>query len=103
MVVWFESCPSAARGPSPISRPYPDTGKDPTVRCHRRHCWIPINYPRAVWMTSWCWVSDAQVAETSYTAFNSRKGQAVAAGLIVRRVKTSALEQGELLPAAVTR
>ncbi len=33
------------------------------------------------------WVSDAEVAETRYIAFTSRKGQAVTARLIVRRVK----------------
>ena len=32
------------------------------------------------------WVSDAEVAETRYTAFTSRKGQAITARLIVRRV-----------------
>ena len=33
------------------------------------------------------WVSDAGIAEVSYTAFASRKGQAITARLIVRRVK----------------
>jgi hypothetical protein len=33
-------------------------------------------------------VSDAEVAETEYTAFTSKKGQAITARLIVRRVKT---------------
>ena len=50
--------------------------------------WTPIRYPRAIWDDQLRrWVSDAQVAEASYTAFTSRKGQAVTARLIVRRVK----------------
>jgi hypothetical protein len=63
--------------------------------------WTPIRYPRAVWDDQLgCWVSDAQVAEVPYTAFTSRKGQAVTARLIVRRVrdlnKKAAPGQGEL-------
>jgi Transposase DDE domain group 1 len=50
--------------------------------------WTPIRYPRAVWDEQLrCWVSDAQVAEVPSTAFTSRKGQAVTARLIVRRVR----------------
>jgi hypothetical protein len=50
--------------------------------------WTPIRYPRAVWDDQLrCWVSDAEVAETTYTAFTSKKGQAITARLIVRRVK----------------
>jgi hypothetical protein len=50
--------------------------------------WTPIRYPRAIWDDQLrCWVSDAQVAEVSYTAFTSKKGQAITARLIVRRVK----------------
>ena len=38
--------------------------------------------------TSWtAWISDAEVAEMQYTAFASKKGQAVTARLIVRRVR----------------
>ena len=66
--------------------------------------WTPIRYPRAVWDDQLrCWVSDAQVAETQYTAFTSRKGQAVTARLIVRRVrdlnKKATPGQGELFTA----
>jgi Transposase DDE domain group 1 len=66
--------------------------------------WIPIEYPRAVWDDQLrCWVSDAQVAEVEYTAFTSRKGQAITARLIVRRVKDlnakQAAGQGELFTA----
>jgi len=51
-------------------------------------CWIPIRYPRAIWDDQLrCWVSDAEVAEVPYTAFTSKKGQAITARLIVRRVK----------------
>ena len=65
--------------------------------------WTPIRYPRAVWDDQLdCWVSDAEVAETEYTAFASKKGQAVTARLIVRRVrdlnKQAADGQDELFP-----
>ena len=50
--------------------------------------WTPVKYPRAIWDDQLRrWVSDAQVAETEYTAFSSKKGQAITARLIVRRVK----------------
>ena len=66
--------------------------------------WTPIRYPRAIWDDQLGrWVSDAQVAEAEYTAFTSRKGQAMTARLIVRRVKdlnrTAAGGQGELFTA----
>jgi len=66
--------------------------------------WTPIRYPRAVWDDQLdAWVSDAEVAETEYTAFASKKGQAVTARLIVRRVrdlnKQAADGQDELFPA----
>jgi Transposase DDE domain group 1 len=50
--------------------------------------WTGIQYPRALWDDQLrAWVSDAEVAETTYTAFTSKKGQAITARLIVRRVK----------------
>ena len=50
--------------------------------------WTPIKYPRAIWDGQLrAWVSDAEVAEVEYTAFTSKKGQAITARLIVRRVK----------------
>ena len=66
--------------------------------------WTPIRYPRAIWDDQLgAWVSDAEVAEVQYTAFASKKGQAVTARLIVRRVrdlnKQAADGQGELFPA----
>jgi Transposase DDE domain group 1 len=67
--------------------------------------WTPIRYPRAIWDDQLgCWVSDAQVAEVEYTAFTSaKKGQAITARLIVRRVrdlnKQAANGQDELFPA----
>ena len=66
--------------------------------------WTPIRYPSAIWDDQLrCWISDAQVAETEYTAFTSKKGQAVTARLIVRRVrdlnKQAADGQDELFPA----
>jgi hypothetical protein len=67
--------------------------------------WQPIEYPQAVWDDQLgCWVSDAEVAETQYTAFTSKKKALhVTARLIVRRVRDknpkAAPGQGELFPA----
>jgi hypothetical protein len=81
---------------------------DPRVRAAitgiGEDAWVPIRYPRAVWDDQLGrWVSDAQVAETEYTAFTSKKGQAVTARLIVRRVRDlnpqAAAGQGELFTA----
>jgi hypothetical protein len=63
--------------------------------------WTPIRYPRAIWDDQLgTWVSDAEIAEVEYTAFASKKGQAVIARLIVRRVrdlnKKAAAGQDEL-------
>jgi hypothetical protein len=50
--------------------------------------WTPIRYPRAIWDDQLgAWVSDAGVAEVPYTAFASKKGQAITARLIIRRVR----------------
>jgi DDE family transposase len=65
--------------------------------------WTAIKYPRAIWDDQLgAWISDAEVGETGYTAFASKKGQAVTARLIVRRVRDlneKAAGQGELFPA----
>jgi hypothetical protein len=67
--------------------------------------WQAIRYPQAIWDDQLgCWVSDAEVAETSYTAFTSKKKALhVTARLIVRRVRDkntkAAAGQGELFPA----
>src|SRR5262249_51986082 len=64
--------------------------------------WNPIKYPRALWDDqAGRWVSDAQVAETRYTAFTSRHGKAITARLIVRRVRdlNPRAGTGELFPA----
>jgi hypothetical protein len=65
---------------------------DPKVRAAiaaiGEQAWTPIRYPRAIWDDQLGrWISDAQVAEVKYTAFTSRKGQAMTGRLIVRRVK----------------
>jgi hypothetical protein len=66
--------------------------------------WTAIRYPSAIWDDQLgCWVSDAEVAETTYTAFTSKKKSLhVTARLIVRRVrdqnKKAAHGQGELFP-----
>ena len=66
--------------------------------------WTAIEYPQAVWDDQLdCWVSDAEIAETRYTAFTSKKKELhVTARLIVRRVRDKAKAapgQGELFPA----
>jgi Transposase DDE domain group 1 len=66
--------------------------------------WTGIRYLRAIWDDqAGAWISSAEVAEVKYTAFTSKKGQAVTARLIVRRVrdlnKQAAEGQGELFPA----
>ena len=81
---------------------------DPKVRAAiagiAEDAWTPIEYPHAVWDDQLGrWISDAQVAETGYTAFTSRKGQAITARLIVRRVRDlnakAPAGQGELFTA----
>jgi hypothetical protein len=51
--------------------------------------WVSIKYPKAIYdQDEQRWISDAQVAETTYTAFTSRaRRHRVTARLIVRRVK----------------
>jgi hypothetical protein len=65
--------------------------------------WTPIKYPRAIWDDQLgCWVSEAEVAETAYTAFDQAKDNTVTARLIVRRVRDqnrAPAGQGELFPA----
>src|SRR5205814_3218897 len=49
--------------------------------------WIDIKYPEAIWdEVEQRWISDAQIAETVYTAFEGTR-HAITARLIVRRVK----------------
>jgi hypothetical protein len=65
--------------------------------------WTCIRYPQAVWdEDEQRWISDAQIAETTYTAFAGTR-HAVTARLIVRRIRgdnlTQAAGQQELLPA----
>ncbi len=50
--------------------------------------WTPVTYPRAIWdEDQHRLISDAEVAEVPCTAFGSKKGQAITARLIVRRVR----------------
>jgi len=64
--------------------------------------WTPIKYPEAIYdEAEKRWVSDAEVAETCYTAFTSRRlDRQVSGRLIVRRVRRLNLApgQGELVP-----
>jgi hypothetical protein len=62
--------------------------------------WTPIKYPRAIYdESSGQWISDAEIAETVYTAFNNRnRDTAVTARLIVRRVKDKNNSQEALFP-----
>lgn len=59
--------------------------------------WTPIRYPNAIFdEAEQRWISDAEVAETTFTAFTSRrKAEHITARLIVRRVR-------RLNPASVT-
>jgi len=62
--------------------------------------WVDIKYPQAIWdEDDGRWISDAQIAETTFTAFEGTRW-AVTARLIVRRVKRldpqQAPGQGEL-------
>jgi hypothetical protein len=59
--------------------------------------WVDIKYPQAIWdEDEQRWISDAQIAEISFTAFDATRW-AVTARLIVRRVKRLADPgQGEL-------
>ena len=64
--------------------------------------WLDIKYPQAIWDDDeQRWISDAQIAETSYTAFAGTRWQ-ITARLVVRRVKRldqgQVAGQGELLP-----
>ncbi len=64
--------------------------------------WTAIRYPNAIFEEETGeWISDAEVAETTYTAFESKKRHRTTARLIVRRVRRlqSADGQQELLPA----
>ena len=64
--------------------------------------WTAIRYPRRSDDQLRAWISDAEIAEIAYTAFTSKKGQAITARLIVRRVRDlakTAEGQGELFPA----
>ena len=57
-------------------------------RRHPRGCLDADPVPARVWDDQLgAWISDAEVAETEYTAFASKKGQAVTARLVVRRVR----------------
>ncbi len=67
--------------------------------------WTTIKYPRAIWdQDEKRWISEAQVAETWFTAFTSAaKDEQVPCRLVVRRVerlnkKAAAAGQGELFP-----
>jgi DDE family transposase len=64
--------------------------------------WVDIRYPQAIWdEDEQRWISDAQIAETVYTAFEGTR-HAITARLIVRRVKrldpNAHTGQGELFP-----
>jgi DDE family transposase len=49
--------------------------------------WTPVRYPGAVYdEDTGCWISEAEVAETAYTAFETTRHK-VTARLVVRRVK----------------
>jgi hypothetical protein len=51
--------------------------------------WVAIRYPQAIWDDDGqCWISDAEIARVSYTAFTGKPKRChIHAWLIVRRVK----------------
>ena len=70
------------------------------------HAWVPIHYPHAIWDDDQQrWISDAEVAETTFTAFTGRRAaEHITARLIVRRVRrinptTAPTAQSELFAA----
>ena len=80
---------------------------DPKIRAAiaaiGENAWTPVTYPRAIWdEDQHRLISDAEVAEVPYTAFAAKKGKAITARLIVRRVKDlnrkAAGGQDELFP-----
>ena len=63
------------------------------------HAWTPVQYPGAVRdPETGAWISDAEVAETTYTMAESGTYQAVTARLIVRRVKDATQPEHGLFP-----
>jgi hypothetical protein len=64
-----------------------NTAVTATISAISQDAWVPVRYPNAVQdPDTGEWISDAEVAETTYTAFAGSKHQ-VTARLIVRRVK----------------
>jgi hypothetical protein len=67
------------------------------------NAWVPIAYPQAIYdEATQQWISDAEIAETTYIAYRSRrKSERITVRLIVRRVKDKnvAPGQGELFTA----
>src|ERR1700752_2651335 len=62
------------------------------------HAWTPVQYPGAVRdPDTGAWISDAEVAETTYTMAESGTG-AITARLIVRRVKDATQPADGLFP-----
>ncbi len=59
--------------------------------------WVRIRYPHAIWDDEEkAWISDAEVAETGYTAFTSDKARTITARMIVRRVRRLNPKAGRL-------
>jgi hypothetical protein len=59
--------------------------------------WTPVKYPQAIWDDqAGGWISDAEVAETTYTAFTSKKKDLqITARLIIRRVRAKNPQAGQ--------
>jgi hypothetical protein len=74
-----------------------------TIAAISPDAWTPIRYPNAIYDEGTeQWISDAEIAETTYTAFASRrKSERVVVRLVVRRVKDRNVpdRQGELFTA----
>ena len=74
-----------------------------TIAAIPEDAWVPIAYPHAIYdEESGQWISDAEIAETTYTAYSSRRqSEQMTVRLIVRRVKDKNIvsDQGELFTA----
>jgi len=77
-----------------------DTAVRAAITAIPADAWTTIEYPQAVYdEQSQQWISRAEVAETSYTAFASQaKRKRLTARLIVRRIPDLAVEQDPLFP-----
>ena len=82
-------CRARSAAPGPVSSPCPCAATSAPIALIPEDAWTPITYPRAIWdENEKRLISSAEVAEVPYTVFASKKkGQAITARPIVRRVR----------------